>query len=464
MKKVLLSLALVSISMAFAQKKEIQNAVKAVDGGNNTEALAQVSAAENTLQGKLYLLEPSVLEQYYYAKGLALLKSGKIAEGANVLAKISDLGKTKFYVGKDNEKNKVYFAGKEEADKLGTGLKLKEESFTPSLNANLGNIVNPMLSKISNEAQDAYNAKKYNEAAASFLKVNDLLRAVGQPDQTYEYYAAISYALANNKEEAIKVYQDLINSGYTGVKTTYSALNKKTNARENFDKNTFDLVKKSPDYADFKTETSKSVEEELYDTAASLMIDAEKYDLAIQTLEKAIAKFPNNTRFGDLKLSAYSRSGNSAKLEDTIKEALAKNPSDKMNWSNLGIIKSSNQTPENVKQAEEAFSKALALDANYIPALRGICFNLYLNADEDKKLIDSYNEARKAGKIDEANKIIAGRKVKFEKALPYLERLYAADPKDIDTVSTLANVYASLGKADKSKELKAVLKKLEASK
>lgn len=40
MKKILLSAALVSVSLAFAQKKEIQNAVKAADGGNAAEALS----------------------------------------------------------------------------------------------------------------------------------------------------------------------------------------------------------------------------------------------------------------------------------------------------------------------------------------------------------------------------------------------------------------------------------------
>ncbi len=95
MKKILLSAALVSVSLAFAQKKEIQNAVKAADGGNAAEALTQISAADSALQGKMYLLEPALQEQYYYAKGLALIKSGKTSEGAAVLAKISDLKRIK---------------------------------------------------------------------------------------------------------------------------------------------------------------------------------------------------------------------------------------------------------------------------------------------------------------------------------------------------------------------------------
>ncbi|AQX84590.1 hypothetical protein OZ664_04040 [Elizabethkingia sp. HX WHF] len=452
MKKILLSAALVSVSLAFAQKKEIQNAVKAADGGNAAEALSQISAADSALQGKMYLLEPSVQEQYYYAKGIALIKSGKTSEGAAVLAKISDLKTNKIFAGKDNNKNKVYFVGKAEADKDGAGLQLKEETYSPTLAGNVGAAVNPLLQKVSGEAQKEYDAKNYPVAAEKFLQVNDLLKAAGQPDDIYKYYAAISYALGNKKAESIALYQDLINSGYTGIKTTYSALNKKTNQRENLDKSSFELVKKSPDYGDFKTETSKSVEEELYETAVALMLDDNKNTEAVALIEKGLAKFPNNAKMNDLKLSAYSRTGDSSKLEQTIKEAVAKNPGDKLNWSNLGVIQSNN--PATVADAEASFKKALEIDPNYVPALQGLVFNLYLNGKADAKIVDAYNVARKAGKIDEANKIIAERKVRFSKALPYLEKLNTLTPNEADVVDTLRTVYNSLGKQDKAKELK----------
>ena len=196
-----MSAALVSVSLAFAQKKEIQNAVKAADGGNAAEALSQISAADSALQGKMYLLEPSVQEQYYYAKGIAFNKVWqKTSEGAAVLAKISDLKTNKIFAGKDNNKNKVYFVGKAEADKDGAGLQLKEETYSPALAGNVGAAVNPLLQKVSGEAQKEYDAKNYPVAAEKFLQVNDLLKAAGQPDDIYKYYAAISYALGNKNQ------------------------------------------------------------------------------------------------------------------------------------------------------------------------------------------------------------------------------------------------------------------------
>lgn len=102
MKKIVLSLVVVATTLAFGQKKEIRSAFKAVESGDLATATAKIQEAENLLSGKTELLEPSVLEEYYYTKGFALLKNGKIAEGAKYLSLISDLGKSKIYTGKDS--------------------------------------------------------------------------------------------------------------------------------------------------------------------------------------------------------------------------------------------------------------------------------------------------------------------------------------------------------------------------
>lgn len=123
---------MLTIAFAFGQKKEIAAAVKAIDAGDVATTNSQIAQAESTMGDKTYLLEPAVLEQYYYAKGLSLLKAGKTAEGASYLSKINDLAKNKIYVGKDSSKNKVYYVGKEAADQSGIQ-GLKEESYTPTL-------------------------------------------------------------------------------------------------------------------------------------------------------------------------------------------------------------------------------------------------------------------------------------------------------------------------------------------
>ena len=288
MKKIFLSAALLAAVFTFAQKKEIAAAVKAIDAGDIATTTAQLAQAESAMGNKTYLLEPALLEQYYYAKGLSLLKAGKSAEGASYLAKINDLAKNKIYVGKDYSKNKVYYVGKTAADASGIQ-GLKEETYVPTLMGKLGTSINPVIEAANKAALAAYNEKKYSVAAPKFKEVYELLSAAGQDNKKYLYYAGLTYALADMKKEATDVYMDLINSNYTGVETTYTAKNKKSGEVENLEKTTWELYKKigpAGDYTDFKTEVSKSLEQELYETTAALLLDSDRADDALALIEK----------------------------------------------------------------------------------------------------------------------------------------------------------------------------------
>ena len=452
MKKIVLTLAMLTAVYSFAQKKEIAAAYKAIDAGDAATASSQISAAESAMGDKTYLLDPETLEQYYYTKGMSLIKSGKISDGASYLAKITDLGKSEIYTGKDSSKNKVYFVGKAAADASGIQ-GLKAEKYSPTTTSKLAQALNPSIESANNAAVTAYNAKNYTTAAPKFVEVYNLLKAAGQDNKKYLYYGAINYALGDKKEEASKIYLDLIDSGYTGVETTYTAKNKKTGSVDNLDKTTWDLYKQAAansDYTDFKTETSKSVEEELYQTASALLIETGKYDQALSLLEKAMKKYPSNTKFGELQGSAYHKSGKTAEFISSLKAQLAKNPNDKVNWFNLGVLLSPDQATK--AEALAAYDKVIAIDPNYT--------NAYINATyllmgDDKAAIDSYNTLRKAGKMDEANKILEERRSRFAKAIPYAEKWYNIDTNNLEAVSLLKSLYLSTKNEAKAAEFKA---------
>ncbi|MDO5615067.1 MAG: hypothetical protein Q4G16_02675 [Cruoricaptor ignavus] len=452
MKKIILSLAMVSVTLAFAQKKEVSAAVKAIESGDVATANAQITAAEGILGGKTFLLEPSVLEQYYYAKGLGLLKSGKASEGASVLSKITDLGKSKIYTGRDG-KTKVYFVGKEAAD--ASGLQgLKEETYQPALSAKVTEAVNPLIQNANKAAVDAYNAKNYNVAGPKFGEVYNLLKAAGQDNKQYLYYSAITYAMSDNKAKAIDTYNELINSGYTGVETKYLAKNKKSGEVEELDKGSWDLMKKagaSSDYSDFKTETSKSVEQELYETNVGLMIDGEKYDEAIVLAGKGLKKFPKS-KLAELQGLAYYKSGKTDQFMESLKAQVASNPTDKVSWYNLGVLAS--KDPAKQEEAIGYFQKTLEIDPAYSAAHQNLTY-MIMDSENDGKHIEQYQELRKAGKTNEANKIIDARRERFKKALPYAEKWYSIEPENIEVVSLLKGLYQSTRNDAKYQEFKA---------
>ncbi len=317
--------------------------------------------------------------------------------------------------------------------------------------------VNAKLQSANKAAMDAYNAKNYAASAPKFVEVYDLLKANGQDDKTYMYYAGLSYALANNSDAAIKIYQDLINSGYTGVQTTYTAKDKAGNVSA-YDKKTWDLLKKnsSKDYTDFKTEQTPSVESDLYETLSTLLLNAKKNDEAIALVEKGLAKFPNSTKLKEVQGSALYASGNTDKFMQNLKEQLAKNPNDATNWYNLGVLQA--KDPGSTDVAIESFKKAVQLKPDFENAYQNL---VYTTIGDDAKVVEEINSLRKT-KPDEATKLIDARKAKFEKALPYAESWYKAIPTSIDAVSTLKDIYSITKNQAKMAEMKAKEAELEA--
>ncbi len=453
MKKLVLSLAILSATFAWAQKKEIANAVKAVDSGDLATANSEISKAEGIFGDKTYLLEPSLLEQYYYAKGFSLLKSGKNTEGAEYLAKISSLGKDPIFTGKDAEKNKVYFVGKEAADKFGAGLSLKQDKYSPSLGDKLRESINPLLQKASQTATTNYNEKKFDIAGEKFAETYYLFKAAGQDDKNYLYYAGVAYAqTADNKSKAIEILDSLIKSGYTGVETIYTAKNKDGN-KETLDKAAFDLYKKTPGgagYTDFKTETTASKQEELYDVTASLLFEQKRYEEAGKLAEEGLKKFPKNQSLSQTQSNSYFKAGKTDEFTNNLKAKISQNPADKESLYNLGVMLS--KDPAKQAEAEATFKKLIDIDPKFPNALNNLVFAIL---GEDEVAINEYRDLKKAGKIDAANKVLEQRRARFQKALPYAEKMYDNDPNNKEVVTLLKGMYMTTQNTAKYNEFKA---------
>jgi len=315
--------------------------------------------------------------------------------------------------------------------------------------------VNAQLQASNKAAMDAYQAKNYAVAAPKFLEVYNLMKTSGQDDKVYMYYAGLSYALANNVDESIKIYTDLINSGYTGVQTQYTAKDVKTGEVTSLNKGIWEGLKntKSKDYTDFKTEQTKSVEPDLYETLSTLLLNAKKNDEALALIEKGLAKYPNNAKLKEYQGSALYATGNTDKFMSNLKEQLAKNPNDGTNWYNLGVLQSKNPATEN--DAVASFQKAIQLAGNDPKLTNNAYQNLvYTSLGDDAKAVESINALRKSNP-DEATKLIEARKERFNKALPYAEKWHESNPENLDAVSTLREIYSITKNQAKATEMKA---------
>lgn len=450
MKKVFLSLAMVAVTFAFGQKKEIQAAFKAAEAGDVNTVNSQISAAESTLGGKTYLLEPEILEQYYFAKGFSLLKSGKAVEGASYLAKINDLGKSKIYAGKDASKNKVYYVGKTAADASGIS-GLKEETYATTTSGKLAAIVNPLVQSASKAAIDAYNSKNFALAGDKFKETYYLYKAAGTDDRTQLMNAALSYSNAEKLAETSEIYNELIDSGYTGVENTYTAKNKKTNSVDTFDKATWETLKKtnSPDYTDFKVESSKSVEKELYQMNARTLYNLKRYDESIKITDRGLVKFPSDPTLMNIKGLSYYASGKASEFIDVLKAQVASNPKDFESWYNLGVMYNN---AKQFSEAENSFKKTIELKPDYISAYQNLTF---MTMGDDEVVVKEIEATKKAGKTDLYNKMREERRARFAKAIPYAEKWHSIDPNNLDVITLLKGLYISTQNETKVAEFKA---------
>lgn len=316
--------------------------------------------------------------------------------------------------------------------------------------------VNAQLQASNKAAMDAYQAKNYTVAAPKFLEVYNLLKTSGKDDKIYMYYAGLNYALANNLDESIKIYTELINSGYTGVQTSYTAKDKKGEV-STFEKAIWEGLKKSSkDYTDFKNEQSPSVEPDLYETLSILLLNAKKYNEAIEITDKGLAKYPANAKLKENQSVAYHNSGNTEKFTQNLKDQLATNPNNADNWYNLGVMQSKN--PATVKEAVASFKKAIELKPDMSNAHQNL---VYTTIGEDSKAVEAINALRKTNP-DEATKLIDARKARFAEALPFAEAWYKVQPENIDAVSALKDIYGITKNDVKMKEMRAKEAELQA--
>ena len=163
-------------------------------------------------------------------------------------------------------------------------------------------------------------------------------------------------------------------------------------------------------------------------------------------------KFPKSNRLSQIQGNAYYKSGKTDQFIRNLKQQLVSNPNDKEAWYNLGYLQS--QDKKTLVEAEKSFNKALEIDPKYDLALQGIIYEIYLKNDD--KVVDEIRALQKAKKTDEQNKLMEIRRAKFKKVLPYLEKWYTIDPKNIDVVRTLKGVYMTLDREDKYNEFKKI--------
>ncbi len=408
------ALALVS-AMSFGQKKEIKKAEKAIKSSEYAEALNYLSEAEPLLGS----VDNGVKAQYYAAKGEALMGSGstdynKLKAAAEAFSKAMELDAT-----------------------------IESQLSVPLQN---------LRSNLINSAVKDQNAEQYKMAAEKLYTSYTVSK-----DPSDLYYAASNSVNAQDYENALKYYQMVLDSGYTGETEEFVATNKETGEVEAFEnENIRNLAIKSGQYIKPEKRVTKSRKGEVLRNMTLIYIENGNTAKATELMKTARAENPDDIYLMRADADMSYKMGDFARYNDLMNQIVATDPENPEVYFNLGV---GSAELGNKDKAIKYYEKALELKPDYEAALINISV-LKLSAED--ALVEQMNSLGNSKadnqKYDELKE---QRKNIYIETLPYLEKALQLKPDSQEVVRTLMNIYGQLSNDAKYKEMKAKLESLE---
>lgn len=432
MKRIITLLIVVLISAtSFAQKKQLKAATKALKTNNFTEALSVLK----TVKPLLADAKDKYKTNYYFLLGKALYANG--TKPANFEAVVASFN---------------------------TLFDLEKES-SPKYTEEAKGIVNALVKKVADQASNDYeeaiglskNAETreqsknvFESAAKGFNKVYILSKA----DTAFLQNSALAYYFSNNYSESVKSYQKLLDLGYTGISTSYTAksvVNGKTVAYAS--KNEMDKQVKMKLATDPKVEVRKSQRNGIIKMIAKNYIALEDNENALKAIKEAQKVTPNDYGLLVDEANVYFAMGNNKMFKQKLEEAVAINPNDAMLHYNIGVMKMDQKDSEG---AIASFNKAIALKPDYKDAYNNIGAAILAKAEP---IVEEMNA--NLSNFDKYDKLQAKQMQIYKEALPFYEKVYEMDATNISVVQTLMGIYENLEMYEKAKKLRAVYKTLK---
>lgn len=349
------------------------------------------------------------------------LNEGKLDKAKEAIDKAAEHPKTSVKEKTWRYRGNIYFAilmsadenykalsdnpGQVALDSYNKSIKLdKKGSYHNECKKNLGIIQNKAL----NDGVEKFNNKDYGNALNYFKTAMNAAETRGKVDTLAMYNCGLASERAEKFDDAIKYYSQCEELGYRG------------------------------------------------ETMCGFIIylhQKQGNDEAMKTkLTECRAKYPNDQNLIITELNIYINSGDFDGAKNNLEAAIANDPNNHILYFSYGSVLDNNGK---VTEAEEAYKKALEIEPEYFDAnynLGALYYNL--GVEENNKINEitdnkKYKEAKM--KVDEI----------FKQSLPYLEKARELKADDLNTLSSLKQVYARLGMTDKYQEVDKAIKALQ---
>jgi tetratricopeptide (TPR) repeat protein len=263
---------------------------------------------------------------------------------------------------------------------------------------------NNLAIMMQNKGVAAFNKKDYKTAYTSFKFISD----VKPQDSLFSMYTAIAANSAQMYDEAVKYYG--------------------------------------------KTLELNPANKDIYHELATIYLTQKDTTNALKIIETGREKHPDFMTLIYDELNIYLNRGQASKQISKIENAAAKDPQNKTLKFIAGVAYSANN---DFVKAEEAYKKSIEIDPNYSDAIYNLAV---IHINKGNEFINAANKlpATKASDV-KYNDLKKKFEVELNAAMPLLEKARELNPKDLNTLTTLREVYIKLNKMDKAVELKKVL-------
>lgn len=416
----LIVMALLMTVMVYSQRQELREASRSINNKDfNTAKLAL-----SKIEGQIDSQDNNTQAEYYLYKGQAYLGAAGNREqdlliAADAFKKVIELEK----------------GGRQRHSK-----QAEEE-------------VQGLLVRIVNSAIQDQNAQRFSAASKKLFAGY----TISKKDTVYLYFAATNAMSAQEYDNAMKYYEELLDLGYTGIEKEYVATDRESGEIVTFgNKEEQNLMMMSGEYIRPQERMSESRKPIILRDLGFIYIDKGKTAEAKQLIEDARRANPNDIGLIKAEANIALQMDDMKKYNELMLLVVALDPDNPEVFYNLGVSASDIGDNEN---AIKHYKKALELDPNYANALVNIGILIF---DQQEPLNEEMNSLGMSAKDNKRyEELIAQRNDIYIEAAHFFERALKVRPNDIGILSTLMNIYSILGKDDKFKEMRARIDALE---
>ena len=394
-----LILALVVAFSVTAQKKELKAAQKLVDAASYDDAYTFLTENSDLLGSA----EPKYASQYHYLIGTTLQAKKEFLSVVEAFDKVKSIEKE-------------------------AGL----NKYTQLIKNNNARLV----ADVVNQAVSFNTAANYKDAGELLYLAYEL----DNENLDYLYYAASSAVNAGAFKKALPYYLTLKDKNYTGVVTKYYATEVATGEESEVDETTFNIYKKSKEFTNLREGLSESRLPEIVKNIALIHVSNGDNEAAMTSIKDARKLSPKDVGLILTEADLYIKLGDESRFAMLMEEAIAQDPDNAILYYNLGVVNGNEGKRE---KAIGYYKKAIELDPSYEASYLNLS-SIILEGESD--IVEQMNSlGTSAADNRKYDQLKSQRQGLFLEAVPYLEQLVNINPKNKEAITTLKNIFGTIG-------------------